>query len=146
MKLTTWEGGRFMLEGRTTKTFCFVESEGHLFRARIRAIEGWGDDLEFEAHEGCGDTEEEAIANLINSLPPEPAPPAPPNRKPCVLCGTEVGFWPLSGRNKVSMRLTHGLPDVYILCDTCYSGGDTETLCERINAVPEARRIPSLAE
>lgn len=146
MKLTTWEGGRFMLEGQTTKTFCFVEAEGNQFRARIRAIEGWPDDLDLEAYEGCGATEDEAIKKLTNSLPPEPAPPVPPSRKPCVLCGIEVGFWPVLGRNKVSMRLTHGLPDVYIVCDTCYVSGDTEALCDRIFAVPEAQRLQSLTE
>ncbi|HEY5838186.1 MAG TPA: hypothetical protein VIT19_04055, partial [Pyrinomonadaceae bacterium] len=146
MKLTTWEGGGFMLEGQTTKTFCFVEPEGQQFRARITAVEGWPDDFDFEAYEGCGATEGEAIEKLTNSLPPEPAPRIPPNHKPCVLCGLEVGFWPVPGRNKVSMRFTHGLPDVYIVCDTCYISDDTEALCGRIFAVPEARRLQSLAE
>lgn len=146
MKLTTWEGGRFMLAGETTKTFCFVEAEGNQFRARVRAIEGWPDDFDLEAYEGCGATEDEAIANLTNSLPPEPAPRVAPNRKPCVLCGTEVGYWPLLGRNKVSMRLTHGLPDVYIVCDDCFVVDSTEELCEQVFAVPEARRLQSLAE
>lgn len=146
MKLTTWEGGRFMLEGQTTKTFCFVESEGDQFRARIRSLEGWPDDFDYEACEGCGATEGEAIGKLTNSLPPEPAPRVPPNHKPCVLCGTEVGYWPTLGRNKVSMRFTHGLADVYIVCDTCYISGDTEELCGRIFAVPEAQKVQSLVD
>ncbi len=146
MKLTTWDGGQFMLEGQTTKAFCFVESDGHQFRARIRAVEGWDEDMDYEAYEGCGGTQEEAIANLTSSLPPEPPPLAPPNRKPCVLCGAEVGYWPQSGRNKLSMRLTHGLSDVYIICDSCLSvSDDSEALAFVIMTRPEQDRRQSLA-
>ena len=112
MKLTTWEGGRFKLEGQTTKTFCFVESEGNQFRARVRAIEGWPDDFDLEAYEGCGATEDEAIAKLTNSLPPEPAPRVAPNRN-LVSC---VVLKSATGRSSAKTKYLCGSPTVCPMC------------------------------
>ena len=71
---------------------------------------------------------------------------APPSIKPCVLCGTPTEYYPFpGGPHKLSMRLTHGHPDVYIVCDDCF-GQDSEELAYRIADLPWERRRESLVE
>ena len=137
MEIEECRGGWFSLVGPGTRAEGTVESEGGVFRARIlSSTGGWG-----EEYEAWGASEKEALESLISLLPSEPTPPYTECR-PCVLCGAEVRYSPFSGRNKIAMPPTGGLPEMYAVCDSCGST-DTDVLQQRILAVPMWQRLES---